>query len=364
MIVSARGVPAPEASGAASSSDYDAATVDAAFIDRSDRARLALRGRAPDQVLTGLVSGRVPSPLTAKSADVWQGRAEGSALLTPKGRMVAVLRVLRAEPSAGDGFLLDIPPVCLDAALEHLRKYVPPRLATLHDESSASGMLTLLGPRATGRLVELVGRLDLTDLNALRDGDLLRSPTDQGDLTVVRTAEVATPAFDVFGSSEAVSRVRDAMATAGLSRVSGVTWDVLRVEAGSPEFGVDMDDATIPVEAGIQGRVVDYEKGCFTGQEVLIRIRDRGHVNRILRGLRFGAGAAPESGAQLFLPNEERAVGHVTSAVRSPRFGEVIGLGYVRREVTPPSELRVGSPSGSPLRVESLQESWRPAGSP
>jgi folate-binding protein YgfZ len=352
-------------SGGPAAAAYEAATRDAAFIDRSDRARVALRGRAPEQVLRGLVSGSLPSELVQAREGVWRGRAEGSALLTAKGRMIAVLRVMRGGPSPEDGFLLDLPPACRDAASEHLRKYVPPRLASASDESSRSRMLTVLGPRAGERLVELLGLDEQVELlSTMGDGDLLRVIRDGAVLVVVRTGEVATPAFDLFGDADVIGRARGKLAGSGCEELSRATWEVLRVEAGFPEFGVDMDDTTIPVEAGIHTWAVDYQKGCFTGQEVLIRIRDRGHVNRSLRGLRFG-NVVPESGAQLFRPNDERPVGHVTSAVRSPRFGEVIGLGYVRREVTPPSELRLTTPDGPVVRVESLQETWRPGpGSP
>jgi folate-binding protein YgfZ len=227
-------------------------------------------------------------------------------------------------------------------------------------------MLTVLGPRAAERTSELLGPGAPADLlSSLDDGDLLRVVNEAGVLVVARTAEVATPAFDLLGAAEAIGHAREGLARSGLEEVTRPTWDVLRVEAGTPEFGIDMDDTTIPVEAGIHTRVVDYQKGCFTGQEVLIRIRDRGHVNRSLRGLRFGAAPVPPSGAPLFSPNEERTVGHVTSAVRSPRFGEVIGLGYVRREVTPPAELRMSAPDGPVVRAESLAENWRPdPGSP
>jgi folate-binding protein YgfZ len=346
----------------ASVPDYEAATKHAAFIDRSSRLRLAVRGRAPEQVLTGLVSGRVPPLLAGERPGVRRGRGEGSALLTPKGRMLAVLRLLRGGPAPEDGFLLDLPRACAEAALEHLRKYVPPRLATVEDVSHATGMLTVLGPRAA----EVVARvaapaLDRGALDALGDGDLLEAVTADGGLTAVRTAAVATSAFDLFGPAERVARLGAALVDAEVMPLTPSTWDVLRVEAGEPEFGVDMDDTTIPVEAGIHTRVVDYGKGCFTGQEVLIRIRDRGHVNRLLRALRFGEGLLPVPGSELFVPGEERTVGRVTSAVRSPRFGAV-GLGYVRREVSPPAELRLGGPDGPPAAVESSPPRPRPDG--
>jgi folate-binding protein YgfZ len=338
--------------------EYQAAVHGVAIMDRSERMRVSLGGRAPEQVLVGLVSGKIPAPLVQVRPGLWRGRAEGSALLTAKGRMVAVLRLLRAGPSAADGFLMDFPNEARSGASEHLRKFVPPRLAALRDESMGSGLLTVLGPGAVASVAAHVTELQSAELLELRDGDLLHVTREGGSLTIVRTEEVAAPAYDVFAPARLLHALRDALGAVALDRA---TWDTLRIEAGAPAFGVDMNEDTIPVEAGIHGRVVDYQKGCFTGQEVLIRIRDRGHVNRHLRGLRLGDVPVPASGTELFAPGEERAVGHVTSAARSPRLGEVIALGYVRREVTPPAELRLASSVGSPVRVLELSESWSPA---
>jgi folate-binding protein YgfZ len=172
---------------------------------------------------------------------------------------------------------------------------------------------------------------------------------------------VAATAFDVLGAAASLSSLWTLLLADVGEPLSTEDWTTLRVEAGRPAYGAELDDSTIPVEAGIQNRVVDYEKGCFTGQEVLIRIRDRGHVNRLLRGLRMGQIDPPAPGTPLFREGEERPLGAVTSAVRSPLFGESIGLGYVRREVEPPAQLRLGSPTGLPVRVSDLDYDWKPA---
>jgi folate-binding protein YgfZ len=94
-----------------------------------------------------------------------------------------------------------------------------------------------------------------------------------------------------------------------------------------------MDDRTIPVEAGIHERAIDYGKGCYTGQEVIVRIRDRGHVNRHLRQLMLGEVAPPPPGTELHVEGGAKPVGSITTAVRSPRFGQTVALGWVRRGV-------------------------------
>jgi folate-binding protein YgfZ len=94
-----------------------------------------------------------------------------------------------------------------------------------------------------------------------------------------------------------------------------------------------MDDTTIPIEAGVHDRAIDYDKGCYTGQEVIIRIRDRGHVNRHLRQLRLGDVPTPAKGTELLAHDSSKVVGKITSAVQSPKYGETLALAYVRRGV-------------------------------
>jgi folate-binding protein YgfZ len=101
-----------------------------------------------------------------------------------------------------------------------------------------------------------------------------------------------------------------------------------------PVFGTDMVDRTIPPEAGILERAIDQTKGCYTGQEIIVRIRDRGHVNRYLRRLELGDVPAPAKGTELLaVDGSGKVVGEITSAAQSPKFGGVLALAYVRRGV-------------------------------
>jgi folate-binding protein YgfZ len=117
------------------------------------------------------------------------------------------------------------------------------------------------------------------------------------------------------------------------------TFDVLRVEAGVPRFLVDMTDDTLPLEAGIEARAISFTKGCYVGQEIIVRVMQRGggRVARRLVGLTVGPaerGAVPAAASSIEAAG--RAIGHLTSVVRSPRVGSVIGLGYVHRDFVSP----------------------------
>jgi aminomethyltransferase len=113
------------------------------------------------------------------------------------------------------------------------------------------------------------------------------------------------------------------------------------------------------VEAGIHRRAIDDEKGCYTGQEVIIRIRDRGHVNKELRGFLMGDAPLPAAGDQLFHSGKEKAVGWITSVVASPALGQTIALGYLHRSVPPGAVVHVGASNGPEARVRALgDEGW------
>ena len=113
--------------------------------------------------------------------------------------------------------------------------------------------------------------------------------------------------------------------------------EVLRVESGRPRYGLDLDEGTIPQEAGLNERAVSFTKGCYVGQETVARLHYRGKPNRHLRGLRFSEPVA--TGTPLVLA--EREVGRVGSSVVSPRLGP-IGLALVRREAAVGDELAAG----------------------
>jgi len=112
------------------------------------------------------------------------------------------------------------------------------------------------------------------------------------------------------------------------SQVSQEALEIVRIEAGLPRFGVDMDESNLAPETGIEAQAISYTKGCYIGQEVISRVRTYGQVARALRGLKCEA--LPKHGDKLFLQGKD--VGYVTSAVFSPALKQNIALGYVRRE--------------------------------
>ena len=312
--------------------EYEAARNGLAIRDRSHRSRLLIRGRAPLAALQGVVTGRLPGPPVVFGESLLRSGVEYSAVLTPKGRMVADLRVMWGPDPEEECLFLDVAAAAIEPLLAHLKRYVPPRLATIEDVTADSRLLTVLGPEAARTLAEIVlgSTAHTTELEGLAEGEFLEGQNDQDDsfgasgLRIARTCEVDVPAWDLFVSASRFGEVWASLVEAGAAPIGVGVWDTLRVEAGRPAFGGDMDESTLFPETGLVDRAVDHTKGCYTGQEVIVRIRDRGHVNRSLRGLLLAQGPAPKSGAELF--QASRVVGGVTSVVESPGRGGPIGL--------------------------------------
>ena len=334
--------------------EYQAARKGLAIRDRSHRARLLFLGRAPIAALQGVLTGSMPGAPVVVREGIVRGRAEYSAVLTPKGRMIADLRVMWGPDPEEEGLLLDVPAAATEPLLAHLKRYVPPRLATIEDVTAHSGLVTVLGPEAAGTLAEVVlGSASHTaEVEGLAEGEFLEG----GGVRTTRTCDVDVPAWDLFVSAGGFREVWDSLIEKGATPIGANVWDTLRVEAGRPAYGGDMDESTILSETGLVDRAVDHTKGCYTGQEIIVRIRDRGHVNRSLRGLLLAEGPAPKSGAELF--KEDRVVGGITSVVESPSRGGPIGLGYVHRDVSHGDEVTVGSPAGPPAAVRTLGPGW------
>ncbi len=317
-------------------------------------------------MLDGVLTGRMPSP-PGKSEGEAVGLASYSAVLTPKGRMVSDLMVFSVGDSE-ERMLLDVPRAGGTPLVGHLRRYVPPRLASVEDISTASAAIRTVGPRAAAATTAVLSSLasdahwlgDVTQV--LSEGSspayVLWRPPSAGWMLVARALDLRDPAFDLLGDVGTLSACWSDLVAAGVMPAGEGVFETLRVESGTPAFGVDMTEETLPPEAGIQDRAIDHEKGCYTGQEVIVRIRDRGHVNRHLRGLVFGDLPTPRAGAQLFQHGEAKPIGTVTSAATSPRFGASVGLGYVRREIAPGTTVRLDGPDGAPVEVRDLQTGW------
>jgi hypothetical protein len=153
---------------------------------------------------------------------------------------------------------------------------------------------------------------------------------------VVATAWGPQPGFDVVGPAAEVAAW---VPRSGLRVGTAEELEVLRIEAGIPTQGVDVDESTIPQEAFLERDAVSFTKGCFIGQELVCRIDSRGHVNRFLRRLEIPGDGVPAAGAEV--QHAGKVVGAITSAAAVPDEGRAVALAMVRREVEPPADVTV-----------------------
>ncbi len=323
---------------------YRHARTAAVVIDRSKRVLLEVTGKAPGQMLGGVVTGRIPGPLRADGGAA--GARAYSTILTPKGKMVSDLFLYRS-PREEEAYLLDLPPAASDPVREHFRRVLPPRLARVEDVTGAYRGITIAGPEAVSAAAALAGA-DEAVLADLDPDEVLVA----GGTIVARSDELPLPAFDLLVPGAGWDEISSGIERLRLPEAGADVWETLRIEAGTPAFGLDMTSDTIPIEAGIEHRAIDHGKGCYTGQEVIVRILHRGHVNWHLRKLVFADGCdVVPAGGELFQENSDKPVGRITSSAWSPAVGRAIALGYVRREVEMGAELRLGGDDGATARV-------------
>jgi tRNA-modifying protein YgfZ len=291
---------------------YRALREEAGFVAR-DRAALLVTGSDAAEYLQGQLTNDIES--------LEHERGCYAALLDRKGHLSSDMRVLRLEN--GD-LWLDLEPGAADAVLKHLRTYSIGREVEIEDVTDRWAVISLIGPRSA----ELAGFDGLGPEHAQRfrqwDGtDVLGVATDAG--------------IDLIVRADAAASLEGALAATGAVQVSEEAAEIVRVESGRPRFRLDMTAEHMPAEAGIVERAVDFEKGCYIGQEPVARLHYRGKPNRTLRGLRLSAPAA--HGDPLLLG--EREVGTIGTAILSPAHGP-IALAIVRREAEVGEQLAVG----------------------
>jgi folate-binding protein YgfZ len=328
--------------------EYRAVREAAGVAVRGDRGRIRLWGRDPAKMVHGLIT----NDLLGAPAN----RAVYAAMLTPKGRMIADLRAVRRTAADGGAeVLLDLATEALEGTREHLKKFVPPMFARWEEVTDDLAELGVYGPRAR----EVAGAGLGVALPGLEEDGVHEVETAGGAVLVMATREAGLEeGFDLFVSAAGAAGLWRALAAAGARPVGFGALETLRVEAGRPRYGAELTEDTIPTEAyeatGLMARAVSFSKGCYTGQEVVVRIAHRGHVNRHLRGLLLGDLPAPAAGAALFHPDTGKKAGAVTSVAHSPLLGETVAMGYVRREVEPGGEVAVGAEDGPRATVAAL----------
>jgi tRNA-modifying protein YgfZ len=308
---------------------YKAARETAAVFDRSWRGTIAVAGGDRRTYLHAMLTNDVLA--------LAPGSGCYAAYLTPQGRLIADMSVLEL----GDLVLLDLDPAVTTTVLQRLDQFIFSEDVKLGDLSEAFGKLTVVGPQSARVVAGVMSEqgqpgLDEGELAAWTEFRNVRTRF-RGQMALVAASwDTGEAGFDLYVERPLIPELAAALAAAGAVSIGSADWEVLRIEAGRPAFGIDMDGDTIVLEAGIEGRAISFTKGCYPGQEVVIRIlhRGQGRIPRRIVGLRVAGDAVPNRGD--LVGGGDRDAGWVTSAAWSPRVGGPIALAMVHRDFLAP----------------------------
>jgi folate-binding protein YgfZ len=330
------GIELPETYGDPAA-EYAAVRHHAGLIDHGNRGVLEVTGRDRAAFLHAMLSNDVKS--------LTPGQGCQAAFLDVHGKVQVLLMLLVLD----DRILVVTPGGEAERTNAALDTYLFSEKAYFRDATGERSMLMLAGPEASTLAERLTGTAPppaAWSHVAARLGD--------AELRLVRgggeTGEPEVWLVSALADGEAVWR---AALAAGARPVGALAHESLRIEAGTPYLGHDVDDTVLLPEIPIEPWV-SYTKGCYIGQEVVVRIRDRGHVNRHLRALLLDGEALPPQGAEVVVG--DAVVGRVTSVAWSFGLKRPIALGYVRRQhAEAGTAVGVRTPAGTvPARVAAL----------
>ncbi len=334
--------------------EYRQAREGVALFDLSHRGKVELAGPEAAVFLHNLLTNDVKGLPYSHGCE--------SFLCNVQGRVLAFALVYRlkvfddaAYLTNHDAFWLDVDPGLGDRVARHLDRHLISERAEIADRTAAFAHLHLAGPQAPA-LAKRDGIADLAPRELMQNG--------WGADTVQfrRNDRLGVPGYDIVCPSGKAEWYWNHWLECGAKPAGLATENILRVEAGTPVYGKDVTEANLAPEVGHTPQAISYAKGCYLGQEPIVRLRDLGHVNRVLTGLRVEGNEPVPAGAKLTRDGKE--AGQVTSSVYSPALGTAIALAYVRRGSTDPGtalEVEINSTRGR-ASVASLPFSGLSAG--
>ena len=285
------------------------------IVDLSHRGRLHLTGSDRAAYLHRIISNDVEA--------LSVGEGNYATILTNRGKVIADMKVcvfedfIGIETNAGTTLSL----------YQELDKYLIADDVTIEDFTQCTGVVGVHGPKSSELLQEIYG----FDVGDLREYHNVVHEIDGRRIVCVRVNETGEVGYNLCAAAESMEWLWDTILTKGrafgAAPVGLTALNSLRVEAGIPQYGAELSDSIFPGEAELE-RAISFEKGCYIGQEIVARMKYRGHPNRLLRGFEIASDIPPQSGDRLF--DGDKEIGWITSAVVSPTLGKTIGMGYIR----------------------------------
>ncbi|HEY7423035.1 MAG TPA: aminomethyltransferase family protein [Gemmataceae bacterium] len=310
--------------------EYDHARTASVLVDESHRGKVEVRGADAARFLHNLTTNDI--------LNLPPGAACEAFLTTIKAKIIAYLLIYRHASSVGPpGFSLDVAPGAADKVIQYLDRFLISERVEFADHTSAFAQMHLAGPRASAILGQLLGEASVP-AEPLRHG--LAHFGGMAGSWLRRHDALGLPGYDILCPAVQAANIWQRMIQVGARPAGRQACEILRIEAGLPREGADIDENTFAPEIGRIAETISYTKGCYLGQESIVMARDRGQVNRSLVGVKLPGGPVPHN-SPLFV--QEKQAGRVTSSGYSPRLATAIGLAYVRRGHQEP---------GTPMEVD------------
>ena len=310
-------------------SEHRAVRNNVGIVDVSYRGRHQLTGEDRAKFLHRIISNDVESLTT--------GQGNYATLLTHRGKIIADLNITVLE----DTIRIDTAPETTETLFTELDKYIIADDVEFSDVTAETGAIAVHGPKSA-ELVQSV--LDLNGLATLpeRHNCVRETNADfKHAITCVRTDTTGEMGYTLYTAAEALVSLWETLITEGeCFNIQPIGWNALeslRIEAGVPRYGTELTDAVIPLEAELE-HAINFEKGCYIGQEIVARMKYRGHPNRLLRGIEIDVDSTSQDCCVLHpqapVFKEDKNMGWITSSTFSPTFEKLIALSYVRIAVT------------------------------
>jgi len=290
----------------------------AGLIDLSDRGRIKVSGSEAVMFLNGLIT----NDMKTLDRSHWMP----AAFPNVQGRLIAAVRVMRlADENSGPTFLIDTEATTHDTVLKTIGRFTLAGDFHVLDITQDTSQLTIQGKAAA----DILNVVTQSDPVSLSQNGLQQVSWNDHAIVAIHASHTAEDGFDLIVPIAATDKLRQALVHAGAKEVSQATFETLRVEAGAPHFGQDMDETNVISETNLD-EAISFTKGCYIGQEIIARIKYRGHVAKKLTGLLFEAEVpvAPSS----TIKSKEKEIGRITSVTYSPSLGRTVALGYIRYE--------------------------------
>lgn len=290
------------------------------------------------------LNGLITNDMKTLAANSWMR----AAFPNVQGRLLAVVRIL----NRADGFLMDTEAATQQKVVQLLERFTLAGDFRVTDLTGETGCYSVQGSQSAALLRQVFG-----ETTASEPGKIVLAKLNNAEVTIIRATHTAEDGFDLFFERSDADTLRNALLGAGVEPVSDDTAEVLRIEAGIPRYGIDMDETTIVTETNLDD-AVSFTKGCYLGQEIIVRIKHRGHVAKKITGITFPDRIEIENGAKV-ISIDDKEIGRITSSTFSPALSRTIALGYVKydyREVG--TEVQVLNLKGVVADLPLVRGSW------